>query len=168
MKKIKENLTQIIDRSTGEIINEITVVNGNTYTSEPAFVKLYLQDILYLNSLPLGLMNIMLSILRRMDYNNRIGLFKAVKSDIAKENNLSVSSVNKYITILSDSKLIIRDVLYSERGFYYVNPAYFGKGHWQDIKRLRLQIEYRDNCRVLNSHTFNSEQPLSPSPPLHP
>ena len=156
MKTVKENLTQTIDRSTGEITNEITVVNGDTFSSEPAFVKMYVQDILYLNSLPLGLMNIMRSILIRLDYSNKIGLYKGVKSEIAKENNLSLSTVNRYIAMLSDSGLIIRDTLYSERGCYYVNPTYFGKGHWKDIRRLRLQIDYHNHQRILNSHTFIS------------
>ncbi len=42
------------------------------------------------------------------------------------------------------------DLLYRiARGMYRVNPNFFGKGDWQDIARLRLEIIFDANGKTI-------------------
>ena len=51
-----------------------------------------------------------------------------------------MSSINNAITDFVKGKILYRvDV-----GMYNFNPFLFGKGDWQDISRLRLEVNYDD------------------------
>lgn len=135
-------------RITNTIEKEIIDENGETKQSEkthtvnwgrePNYVKLYLDDVLYLSDLPKGLNSILYALIKRMHYGNELVLNAALKRMIAKEVGLGLSSVNNAISKFVKGKLLER----IDTGIYLVNPQLFGKGEWKDISKIRLRATY--------------------------
>lgn len=105
---------------------------------EPNYVKLYLDDILYLSDLPKGYNSILYAFIKRMGYGNQLVLNAALKRMIAEEIGLSVSSINNALSKFVKGKLLKR----IDTGIYLVNPQLFGKGEWKDISKIRLTATY--------------------------
>ena len=105
---------------------------------EPNYVKLYLDDILYLSDLPKGYNSILYAFIKRMGYGNQLVLNAALKRMIAEEIGLSVSSINNALSKFVKGKLLKR----IDTGIYLVNPQLFGKGEWKDISKIRLSATY--------------------------
>ncbi len=132
--------------------------NGNTIKkelntvysvpAEPPYVKMYLDTILYLKDLPKGHNPILMSILKRLPWANQeqdIALNAGIKRKIAKEVGCSVSKVNNAITDLVKGEVLFRiDV-----GVYQVNPHLFGRGEWNDIAKLRLEVTFDKNGKTI-------------------
>jgi hypothetical protein len=103
-----------------------------------------LQDVLFLSDLPRGHENILYALLRHTCYATetkgmQLSISFGVKKIIAKELNLkNIRSINNVLTDLVKGKILIR----MEKGLYELNPYFFAKGDWQNISRLRLQIDY--------------------------
>lgn len=134
----------IVDFESGEIKYKETTRTIN-WGKEPEFVKLYLNDVLYLSDLPKGLNSILYAFIKRMHYGNELVLNAALKRAIAKELKLSVSSINNAISKFVKGKLLIR----IDTGMYLVNPQLFGKGEWKDIAKIRLSATYDLNGRTI-------------------
>jgi hypothetical protein len=153
-KRISQEITNhAINYETGEVTEEkkhqISYVER-----EPDYVKLYISDILRLTNIPKGSNDIMLSILRRMTYNNDIALFAPVKREIASELGLKEITISKAIELFAKKSIILR----KDRGLYIINPYFFGRGKWEDIKKVRLQIEYSKEGRMILKTEFVSEE----------
>lgn len=144
------------DHQTGEKLysEETNTVN---IPSEPNFVKLYLDDILYLNDLPKGLNSILYALLKRMSYGNQIVVNVGVKRQLAKELELAESTINNAITKLFQGHIIDR----IETGIYVVNPLLFGKGEWKDIAQLRMNVTYDINGRNFNTEVKKSKDEVN-------
>lgn len=149
-----ENLRRINQYVEKIMVNE----NGNTIKkelntvysvpAEPPYVKMYLDTILYLKDLPKGHNPILMSILKRLPWANQeqdIALNAGIKRKIAKEVGCSVSKVNNAITDLVKGEVLFRiDV-----GVYQVNPHLFGRGEWNDIAKLRLEVTFDKNGKTI-------------------
>ena len=112
-----ENLRRINQYVEKTIVDE----NGNTLKkesntvysvpTEPPYVKMYLDTILYLKDLPKGHNPILMSILKRLPWANQeqdIALNAGIKRKIAKEVGCSVSKVNNAITDLVKGEVLFR------------------------------------------------------------
>lgn len=112
---------------------------------EPAFVKLYIDDLGRLLDMPPGPTNLMHALAMRMDYEGMITLNKAIKDRMAKQIGIKESSLRNYLTALVKAD-VVRIV---DRGLYELNPHYFAKGDWADIRKRRdnfkLQVTYNAN-----------------------
>lgn len=149
-----ENLRRI-----NQYVEKTTVdENGNTLKkesnivysvpTEPPYVKMYLDTILYLKDLPKGHNPILMSILKRLPWANQdqdIALNAGIKRKIAKEVGCSVSKVNNAITDLVKGEVLFR----MDVGVYQVNPHLFGRGEWNDIAKLRLEITFDKNGKTI-------------------
>ncbi len=149
-----ENLRRINQYIEKTMVNE----NGNiikkesnavySVPTEPPYVKMYLDTILYLKDLPKGHNPILMSILKRLPWANQdqdIALNAGIKRKIAKEVGCSVSKVNNAITDLVKGEVLFRiDV-----GVYQVNPHLFGRGEWNDIAKLRLEVIFDKNGKTI-------------------
>ena len=133
-KKILQQ-TFAADYETGEVKKETNVLR---IPQEPAFIKLYLEDILYYRDMPRGLNPILQVFLRNMNWENRLILNSSLKKRMAKSINLSVASIEKAITQLVKGEILIRE----DKGIYLFNPYLFGKGSWEAIHEIRLNITY--------------------------
>jgi hypothetical protein len=141
--KIKQSVeTEVIDAQ-----GNITSKRANrvlNWGAEPPFVKVYLQDVLYLSDLPKGHENILFELLRRGtyagdQYGMTVTLSSGSKQLIAKDLKISnIRSINNALTDLVKAKILTRIAT----GVYQFNPYLFGKGDWQDIARMRLEIDY--------------------------
>lgn len=124
---------QSIDPKIKQKEEDLTVNWGR----EPNYIKLYLDTVLYLKDLPKGLNTILYALLKRMSYGNQLVLNAALKRQIAKEIELSVSSINNAITKFVKGELLER----IDTGLYRVNPHIFGKGEWKDIAKIRMEVK---------------------------
>ena len=133
--QIREEL--MVDYDSGELKKENTVYVRRA-EAEPNYIKLYVDDISSLKDLRPKTGSLMFELLQMMPYDNLIVLNKFLKEKIAKNINSSLQTVNEGIAILIRKEIILRKA----RGTFLMNPKYFGRGSWQDIKSLRLSIEY--------------------------
>jgi hypothetical protein len=144
-KKISQQVTNNIVNENGEILSTETITTKYV-EREPDFVKLYISDILKLSDISKGNNDILLALLKRINYENEVFVMSHVKEEIAKELNLKVVTINKAISILSEKNILLRKA----RGCYLMNPFFFGRGKWENIKKIRMELEYDTDGK----HTF--------------
>ena len=113
-----------------------------------------MDTILYLTDLPKGLNGILYAFLKRMSYGNQLVVNAALKRQIAKELDLSMSSINNAITKFVKGDLLIRE----DTGLYLVNPHLFGKGDWKDIAKIRLEVTFDANGKSIMSEIERKEE----------
>ena len=143
MPKVMQSIeTSVLDEN-GEIVDK-RANKVLSWGNEPSYVKLYLKDILYFSDLPKGHERVLFELLKRVSYagdNNgmQIVLNIGVKRQIMSALNLTnVRSINNALSELVKGQILFR----VDTGIYKLNPYFFGKGDWQDISRLRLEINY--------------------------
>ena len=144
-KKIIQQ-TIMADYENGEVKKETNVFR---ISQEPAFVKIYIDDILYLHDMPRHLNPILQVFLRNMNWENRLILNGSLKKRMAESINLSISSIDNAITKFVKGNILIRE----DKGIYLFNPYLFGKGSWESIQEIRLNITYNLNGRTFSSKT---------------
>lgn len=144
MPKIHQSteLTEF-DGTTGEITKQ-TTSNVISWGAEPDYVKLYLQDVLYLSDMPTQYTAALMSLLRRTsyagdEYGMCVVLVPAIKDQICKE--LGFQKRQSLDNVLN--KLVKGEILFRvERGMYRLNPYLFGRGTWSDIAKIRMEVTY--------------------------
>lgn len=123
-------------------IQEQVVSSTYNIESEPPYVKMYLDTLLYLKDLPKSHNPVLLGILQRLPWANAneqyIAINAGLKRQMAEQLSCSVSRINNAITDFVKGELLTR----VDTGLYMVNPHLFGRGEWKDIKRLRMQIDF--------------------------
>ena len=143
MPTIRQSSVETVMDENGNIKERRTNQNLS-WGDEPPFIKLYLQDILYLSDIPKSHENILFELLKRATYaNSEYGMtvtlssgMKKIIADTLKIKN--VRSINNALSELVKGKILTRIAT----GVYQFNPFFFGKGDWQDVSNLRLQIDY--------------------------
>jgi hypothetical protein len=153
MPKINQSIETSVLAENGELVSKRTN-KTLSWGAEPSFIKLYLQDVLYLSDMPATHSSVLHELLKRSSYaGEKEGMQVIVNASLKRriQETLgfkNVSSINNAITDLVKGKLLYRvDV-----GMYNFNPYFFGKGDWQDIARLRLEINYDD----IKGRTFST------------
>lgn len=150
-----ENTNTYLDDSTGEIVcsNKVTSV---LVGQEPEYYKVYVNavtDIANMCDLSDSDRKVFLSLARNMSFKNVVILMKPIKEMIMEETGIkSMNTINKSIDNLYKANFLLRQ----SRGFYIVNPNIAGKGKWEDIKALRLIIEYDKNGKRIKLNKINS------------
>lgn len=139
----------------GEVISKLESTDM-VVEKEPDYIKLYLQDLTYLKELPKSFGSVLFSIAKRMNYENEVILIKAIKDEIAKENNMTPKSLDNAIARLKKESILINKA----RGIYIINPYYLAKGYWKDIKKLRMEIEYTPNGKTIKVLNENNQTNL--------
>lgn len=129
------------DHITGEQ-TETTTTSSTKRVPEPSYVKIYLQDIEYLNKLPKGTGELIYELIKFLNYDNEIILIARNKKKICESRNIQMGTLNNQLTKLVNEKVLIR----LDRGAFKMNTYLFGKGDWQDVmkhrKDLKLDIVY--------------------------
>jgi len=141
-------LTQQVDENG--VIYQESKIQTNSYRieSEPPYVKMYLDTILYLSDLPKSYNPVLSAILQRMPWANQcqdISITAGTKRIMAKELGVSVSRINNAITDFVKGQILFR----VETGVYQVNSNLFGRGEWTDIKQLRLNVTFDANGKTV-------------------
>lgn len=148
-KKVTRQETKtVIDHETGEII-KTDDLKSYAVESEPNYVKMYIEDIGKLKDVPPASNDVLGVLVRNMSYGNMVVMIKPIKDKIKEETGLSLNTINKSIQNLYKAGILIRQ----SRSVYIVDPTLFAKGKWEDIKKLRLVIEYNnDGTKSINSN----------------
>ena len=139
-RQVIEAITTITKDVNGEIETEERKTKYRP-AGEPEYIKLYLNTVLYLKSLPKGYNPILLAFLKRMSYattGQKVYVNASMKREIATEIGSSVSYINNALTDFVKGKLIFR----MDTGTYQFNPQFFGKGDWQDIEKIHTTITF--------------------------
>lgn len=140
-KKITKETTQkVIDKTTGELLTEKNTEEAYV-SKEPDFIKLYLDNILMINNLPNGLQKSLNVLLKRMGYDNIVVLNAYIKKQMAAELEYkTVQSLNNNINKLVQEGIMTR----KGTGTYEMNPFLFGRGTWDNIKKIRLELVFEN------------------------
>lgn len=153
MPKINQSVETLVINEQGELVSK-RANRTLSWGSEPTYIKLYLQDVLYLSDMPTKHSAILYELLKRATYAGdedgmqviiNASLKRRIKETLGFKN---LSSVNNAITDFVKGKILYR----ADVGMYNFNPYLFGKGDWQDVARLRLEINYDD----IKGKTFKS------------
>ena len=132
ISQIKEVVT--INHETGQVVTE---EKSMTYSlsNEPSFVKTYTTDIIDLHSLSHSCIFVVLLITEIMDFkSNKAVIVKSTREEFAERLSCSIKLIEKCI-----SELVENNVLYRvSRSNYIVNPKYFSKSSWGDMKKIKV------------------------------
>lgn len=147
MKKVVNVSERVFsDHDTGVVRSE----ERTTITrlpQEPAYVKLYIEDLGRILDLPNGPRDILYSLLRKLDYDGLISLTSGGRKRIAEAHGIKEQSVSNYLTMLV-KKEVLKNVA---RGEYELNPHLFAKGDWDSIYRRRgnfkMTVTYTEDGR---------------------
>ena len=153
----KETITQIYDNRMGDQRLVSQTVN-QTYLAdkEPDYVKLYITDIMKLSNIPKSCNSVLMALLNRATYNNEIVIVKQIRQDICKELQIGDSTFRKAL-----DEFIEKGIL-SKRGkqIYIANPFLFARGSWENIKKIRLLVEYNSQGRFLIKENIDQQNEL--------
>lgn len=119
------------------------------FEKEPPYVKLYLEDIGRLNGLSKSEQKLVNALVFNMGFNNVVPSYKPVKEMIAEKIGVSYNTVDKGIKTLFKKGILVRKA----RGFYIMDPQLFGRGSWNDVKKIRMIVDYNAN----GTKTINTE-----------
>lgn len=141
--RLVEKTEETVNQTTGEI--EIThteeTITHSEKTTEPSFIKLYLDHLAIYNGVPLTVNPIMAEFLKRTTYANEgqeLVINAALKRQIAKQLKCSESKISNAMTIFVKKDYMRR----IDRGLFVINPNLFGKGDWGNIRKLRANYDY--------------------------
>jgi hypothetical protein len=143
-KVVKETTTQTVDVQSGELVSQ-TIVTSSIVPREPDYVKLYLEDLQRFFELNHSESKVLNGLLRYMSYNNVVVLLKPVKEMICNELQMPMNTLNKSIDNLFKQNILIR----MHKSVYLIDPNLFGKGKWEDIHSIRLNITYDNTGRKM-------------------
>ena len=143
MARITQTTDIVEVDQNGEILKQTSTKTTN-WGVEPDYIKLYLQDVLYLSDIPTQYSAALMSLLKRVsfagdDHGMCIVLAPMIRDDICKE--LGLKNRQSLSNILT--KLVQGEILYTlGRNVYRLNPYLFGRGTWADIAKIRMQVTY--------------------------
>lgn len=143
MPKIKQSSVMTTQDADGKVIS-----NTQNYTlsweEEPPYIKFYLQDIMYLRDMSKTYSALVYSLLRYTHYaGENLGMCTVLAPQIKREicNELGWKTIASFDNAIQ--KLIAGSIIERvSRGIYRFNPYLFGRGNWQEIAKLRLEINY--------------------------
>lgn len=154
--------TTLVDRIETSVIDENGVIKEQHVTEgtrtlvkqEPGYIKLYIEDMLYISDMPKKLSGLTWALLKRATYADAeeglcVSLNSYVKEKILKEMDLQkMQSLNNSISKLCKGGILKR----LGSGTYQFNPYLFGKGEWKDISNIRVTWDYNE----MKNRTFQT------------
>ena len=155
-KKIKQSIAESYIDGNGEI-QEVNKKVQFQYEKEPAYVKLYIADLMLLNGLPKSHTTVLYGLFKYMRYadeeNGQVVVVSSyIKNQIVKNNPNEIQNVQTVSNAISNLKRkgILIEV---GRAAYLINPNVIGKGDWRDISELRMTLTYNSNGREMTTST---------------
>lgn len=145
MPKLNQSVETEVLNEQGEIVSK-RANRTLSWGDEPAYIKLYLQDVLYLSDMPKQYTGVTMALLKRVSYAGDkdgmcVVLAPRIKKSICEE--LGWKRTSSFDNALH--KLVKGKILeHIDRSMYRFNPYLFGKGDWQDIARLRMEVNYSE------------------------
>jgi len=153
-KKRTLKVTEIIDKNTGEIEGE--KISSISYDREPDFVKMYIEDLGKILGLSGTTNSVLLSLLSKMNYDGEVLMNALIKKAVAERSKCKIDTVQHAITTLCEQNIFIKKA----NNYYLVNPHYFARGKWEDIRQIRMTISYDKNGRAVQKTEFDGQTVL--------
>ena len=162
LPSIKQSVETSVINDKGELVSK-RANKTLSWGAEPSYIKLYLQDILYLSDIPNKHTQVLYELLKRSTYaGDKDGMQVIVNSYVKncikdKLGLKNVGSISNAITELVKGKILYR----VGTGAYNFNPYLFGKGDWQDVtmtlreKHSRLYANTTTKKRVMKARRIN-------------
>lgn len=147
---MNKEITNTIDLDTGEIIEQ-NKRESIAVGKEPNYYKVYIQDLANLQGLNPTETQVFQILSANMTFDNLIVLIKPIKEKLVEMTGKKYDAIKKAIENLAKKKILLR----ADRSVYRVNPKYAAKGKWEDIKALRLIIEYSEKGREVKLENVN-------------
>ena len=133
MQRVKTNEIQSIDASTGEVLSKSTT-NVITFPREPAYVKMYIEDLCSLAGVEEADQALLRHLLARLDYEGYVVLTPRVRDAISAQLAVKSKTLRNRL-----SRLVAADMIKPvARNEYKVNPNYFARGDWKSVCEQRL------------------------------
>jgi len=151
---VNEATLNVVDEDGVIIHQEQSVGTRTIYKQEPPYIKLYLEDILYMADMPKSLSGLTYALAKRATFADKdnglvIYLNTFLKQQICDECGYEVmQSLNNAINKLCKGNIIKR----LGAGTYQLNPYLFGRGEWKDIDKIRTTWNYD----AINGRTFST------------
>jgi len=139
-----EEEREYTDPRTGEIIRDLKITKKKR-SDEPNYIKLYIKDLCKLNDIPKTGNDVLNELLALTDYRNEIVLNGGVKKRIIDSLKIKKGSLDNNLSKLTKQGILMR----VGQGIYILNPNLFGRGSWEDIKKLRIEWEYSNEGREI-------------------
>jgi hypothetical protein len=144
--KFYEHTKEVIDNKTGEVVADTHTFSKKVKTKDE-FVKLYIENIDFLQTLTNGETKILLYAIKNVNYTNSFSFTSDFMGYFIENNILKKSSVYNGINSLTRKKVFIKatDEMKKEFGLYgsdiyFINPDVVGKGSFSDLKELKRTI----------------------------
>ena len=135
--KIFEQRTTHVDRQTGEItLDEVVHAEVSALVAEPAYIKLYIDDLGRLCNLTDGQRSILLYVAACVNYYGFVLLPTGQKARIAKSASCSISAVNNAVNFFCKNNIRRKE----GGGLYELNPDFFARGKWREIRERRKEF----------------------------
>lgn len=147
MPKVSMIENNKVINSDGEIVEEIQSVTFN-YGKEPDYIKVYLDNIMFLAEISGWIGKVMYELLKSVSYADKgqfIIINAGYKRIIAANLGIKLQSVTNAINQLAKKGILIR----KEVGVFLLNPQYFGKGEWKDISKIRYEVELNTKGKTI-------------------
>lgn len=133
---------------TDGIVTEESWRSYGSSKGEPPFIKMYVKMVAALRSLPQETNSLITSLISRMSFANqlqKVNLTAEEIADICEECNISGWTYRQQMKRLIQIGVIAPKTKptgkkMSYHGTFYINPEYFGKGDWDDIKQIRSYV----------------------------
>ena len=138
-KKTTRKLSQIsqitvIDQDGQIVREEVERVFKVTKATEPAYVKIYLENIKTICQLKRGSIDVLIKLIELVEYNtNRVVLTPSHRKNIAKSLGITTGSFANSLTDLKKMAILV-DI---DQGIFLLNPEIIAKGEWSKIKLLK-------------------------------
>ena len=156
MPRITQSVTETIQDEQGNIKEkrQTSVINLG---SEPEYVKVYLDYVLFFKSLPKAYNPILMALLRHMSWADKgqmIYLNAALKRKIAAEIGVSKIRIDHAITDFVKGKVLFR----MDVGAYQFNAKFFGRGEWDKISEIRATITFNPDGTDFASEIIKADE----------
>ena len=135
---INATTERTIDRDTGQVITE-TVSNVVRLPQEPPYIKMYLDDLCELISVPGAERQLLEMMLQKLDYEGFITLSSRYRKVICDRLKIKDQTFRNRLSGLCKSEILKR----KGTNEYEVNPRYFARGEWRQISERRDSFEMR-------------------------
>jgi len=159
MAKIERIHTVITDRKTGEVVeSRSNVYELRRLPDEPAFIKMYVNDLGALLGLQATHREILLFVAAGMNYYGVVSLSATTKARIALTVGCNEKTVRNAITEYVKAGILRR----IGRAEYELDPHLFAKGEWAEIRgrreRFRLEVSYSEHGRTLRTRRVSADE----------
>jgi len=156
-RKVKRTIkeSQTINSDTGEVLS--STATSVSYSKEPDFIKLYLDDLIKISNLPAGANKTIYALLPKMNYDNEIVLSKSMKDELCQKLSIKINSFEHNLGDLVANGILMK----KSNNHYLMNPNYYARGTWSDISRLRMTVTYTKDGKFISVETSGKEIPFT-------